>query len=29
MAYSGGSALQAEESGAVGGWLTAVIKFQY
>src|SRR6202795_3808482 len=25
MAYSGGSALQAEESGAVGGWLAAVV----
>ena len=25
MAYSGGSALQAEESGEVGGWLAAVI----
>jgi hypothetical protein len=25
MAYSGGSALQAERSGAIGGWLAAVI----
>jgi hypothetical protein len=25
MAYSGGSALHAEESDTVGGWLAAVI----
>jgi hypothetical protein len=25
MAYSGGSALQAERSGAIGGWPAAVI----